>query len=137
MSKLKRLVVVALFAVPLLAACTPHEIAVFKSLPHDKQVQVIRVIQARSATVSVRNHPTLRCIRAHESDTSGGYRAQNPRSSASGAYQYIDSTWRSVSSKAGYGGYSRAIHAPPRVQDAVAYWHINHLGRSAWRGSGC
>ena len=135
--KLKRLAILALIAIPLVAACTPHEIEVFKSLPHDKQVQIIGVIQSGSAVDSVRNHPTLRCIRAHESDTAGGYKAQNPRSSASGAYQYIDGTWRSVSRQAGYSGYSRAVDAPPRVQDAVAYWHINNLGRSAWRGSGC
>lgn len=82
-------------------------------------------------------HPTLACIRAHESDTAGGYQAQNPTSSASGAYQYIDSTWRNVSRRAGHPGYRRAIHAPPHVQDQVAWWHIHHLGTSAWAGSGC
>ncbi len=51
------------------------------------------------------------------------YTAANPRSTASGAYQYLDSTWRTEDSdgdgrKDSYGGYSRAKDAPPSVQEA-------------------
>lgn len=98
---------------------------------------IAATVAAFAATACHGVHPTLICIRAHESDTAGGYQAQNPHSSASGAYQYIDSTWRNVSRMAGHPGYARAIHAPPHVQDEVAWWHINHLGTSAWAGSGC
>ena len=45
-------------------------------------------------------------------ETQGDYRAQNPTSTASGAYMYIDGTWD------GYGGFSHASDAPPEVQDA-------------------
>lgn len=61
-------------------------------------------------------------VKARESG--GDYNAQNPSSSASGAWQFLDSTW------AGYGGYARAVHAPPDVQDARA--------RDLWAGgAGC
>lgn len=90
----------------------------------------------------VQRHPFLTCVRRHESDRGAyphinGYTAQNPSSSASGAYQFLDSTWRNVSGRAGHAGYARASHAPWYVQDAVALWLYNNGGRSAWAGSGC
>jgi hypothetical protein len=54
----------------------------------------------------------LATIRAIESG--GDYTAESTTSSASGAYQFIDSNW------GGYGGFARASHAPPAVQDAKA-----------------
>lgn len=54
----------------------------------------------------------LQTIRTLESG--GNYAAQSAGSSASGAYQFIDSTW------GGHGGYQRAGDAPPEVQDAKA-----------------
>lgn len=45
---------------------------------------------------------------------SHSYAAENKTSTASGAYQYLDSTWGVVD------GYSRAVHAPPGVQDRRA-----------------
>ena len=88
--------------------------------------------------MSVQNTPFLACVRAHESAEAGLYSAQNPRSSASGAYQFLDSTWRVVSGRAGHGGYARAIHAPWYVQDAVAYDTAIRRGeRYHWNGTGC
>jgi hypothetical protein len=54
----------------------------------------------------------LAALRAIESG--GDYRAAARSSTASGAYQFLDSTW------GGYGGYRRARDAPPPVQDAKA-----------------
>jgi len=91
---------------------------------------------------AVQNDPFLTCVRHHESDRGAapyinGYGAENPSSSASGAYQFIDSTWRTVSARAGQAGYARAAQAPWYVQDAVAMSVVRNGGRSAWNGSGC
>lgn len=90
-------------------------------------------------------NPTLACIRRHESDRGPwphdrGYRAveSTGSSTASGAYQMVDGTWRSLSRSAGLGGrWRRAKDAPPWAQDAVAWWAITHGGRSHWSGTGC
>jgi hypothetical protein len=74
---------------------------------------------------------TMVCIRAHESDTAGGYSAINPSSGASGAYQALDSTWD------GYAGYPRAVDAPPEIQDAWAREALAAAGTQPWAGSGC
>ena len=51
-------------------------------------------------------------------------RARNPSSTASGKWQFLDSTW------AGFGGYASAYLAPESVQDAKA--------RILWAGgAGC
>lgn len=47
-------------------------------------------------------------------ESGGDYTAEAAGSTASGAYQFLDSSW------AGYGGYQRAADAPPAVQDEKA-----------------
>jgi len=54
----------------------------------------------------------LATIRSRESG--GDYTARASGSTASGAYQFVDSTWD------GYGGFPQAWQAPPLVQDAKA-----------------
>jgi hypothetical protein len=54
----------------------------------------------------------LATIRAKESG--GDYTAEAPGSTASGAYQFLDSTWDN------YGGYAHAADAPPEIQDQKA-----------------
>ena len=118
-------------------AITTDEVDFEKSLIIHRTVSAIE--QSRR---EVQAHPFLTCVRRSESDGgayphANGYGAQNPSSSASGAYQFIDSTWRTVSARAGHGGYSTAAQAPWFIQDAVALDLVNRGGGSAWNGTGC
>ncbi len=80
------------------------------------------------------------CVRRHESMT---YTGQNPVSSASGAGQWIDSTWRGVARWVKVDGqyvartYSRAKHAPAWVQDAAFIHVYDHGGLRMWHGTDC
>jgi hypothetical protein len=70
------------------------------------------------------------CVLRRESG--GNIRAQNPVSSASGKWQFLDSTW------GGYGGYQHAKDAPADVQDARArIVFAGGAGASHWAGGGC
>ncbi|AXQ63292.1 hydrolase [Streptomyces phage Comrade] len=63
------------------------------------------------------------CIRKYESG--GNYRALNPSSGASGAYQFMDGTWQSVTGLPG-----KAMNYSPAQQDA-AFWKLWNNGRGA------
>lgn len=80
------------------------------------------------------DHPTLACIRHNESR--GDYNAKNPTSTASGAYQFINRTWRAVSGEMGITEYPTARSAPEFIQDSVAYYALVGPGhyRSHWTG---
>ena len=153
--KLKYMLIALFIPLTLAVSCTPAQIEHFKSLPADQQAAVVWEIQQHQAAAAARAaaraqgpslHPFLVCVRRHESDRGSypharGYQAQNPRSTASGAYQYLRSTWANVSRMAGYPGYAQAKHAPIHVQDAVTLYVINNPrqtgGRSNWNGTGC
>jgi hypothetical protein len=134
--------VAVLFAVtiPLLfaASCTPEEIALYGTMNADEQAAVKAHLQAQAAPAAPAHNPPggfLACVRRHESG--GNYRAENPVSTASGAYQFLDSTWRTMSARAGHSGWGHAASAPPHIQDAVAVYTVNSGWRSAWNGTGC
>lgn len=63
-------------------------------------------------------------------ESGGNPKAENPTSTASGLWQFIDSTW------AGYGGYSHASYAPASVQNgkAALLWDG---GRGCYHWSAC
>jgi hypothetical protein len=120
------------------ASCTPEEIALYGTMNADEQAAVKAHLQAQAAPAAPAHNPPggfLACVRRHESG--GNYQAKNPVSTASGAYQYLDSTWRTMSARAGHGGYPTARSAPPWVQDAVAVYTVNSGWSSAWNGTGC
>lgn len=101
------------------------------------------------------SHPTLICIRAHESDRGDaggqglhdqGYGANN--GSHYGAYQFDMNTWSGAAVRAGYP-YGVPYYAPlwdppngvtnvnPDIQDAVAWQLLQERGTQPWTGSGC
>lgn len=63
------------------------------------------------------------CIRKYESG--GNYRAINSSSGASGAYQFMDSTWTSITGLPG-----KAMNYSPAQQDA-AFWKLWNNGKGA------
>lgn len=65
-------------------------------------------------------------------ESTNNYQAQNPNSTASGAYQFLDTTWRSLNAS---HGYARAKYAPAAVQDAAAVELYNQMGTSPWLAS--
>jgi Transglycosylase-like domain len=71
----------------------------------------------------------MACIKRAES---GNYSEHSHTSDGSGAYQFIPSTWRAWSARAGYPGYQYAYLAPPAVQDAVAAHTLAHGGAHNW-----
>jgi hypothetical protein len=138
MFKFMRVVVFSVLVVGSVAACTPEQVAVYNTLNPAEQVAVKAHMQAQAQPVEHAHRPPggfLACVRAHESG--GNYQAKNPRSTASGAYQFLDSTWRTMSARAGHRGWGSARYAPPWVQDAVAIYTVNSGWRSAWNGTGC
>ena len=80
----------------------------------------------------------LGLIRGRES--SYNYQATNPISTASGAYQFINSTWGAAAMATGVGGaYARAYLAPPIDQDYNALWLLRMSGPNSsfsWKASG-
>lgn len=74
--------------------------------------------------------PSLDAIKQCESG--GNYQAVNASSGASGAYQFLDSTWAGMSQSAGY---AHAADAPAAVQDAAAAELMARSGASQWECS--
>jgi hypothetical protein len=78
----------------------------------------------------------LRCTRAHESDTAGGYHAMSSDGVYRGAYQFLRSTWNNVARAAGRPdlvGVDPAV-ASPADQDQIALFLFQHSGPAPWGG---
>jgi hypothetical protein len=68
-------------------------------------------------------------VRIRECESGGDYQARNQRSSASGAYQFLGSTWNN------YRGYESAADAPRHVQDIAALRLFRRRGTQPWDAS--
>jgi hypothetical protein len=80
--------------------------------------------------------PFLRCTRAHESDSSGGYRAVSAGGVYRGAYQFTRSTWDNTARRAGrydLVGVDPAA-AAPWDQDLLALTLYHWQGAAPWGG---
>ena len=85
---------------------------------------------ASPASAAETGIPALEKIKQCESG--GDYTAENPTSTASGAYQFIDGTFQSLSASQGY---THAADAPEAVQDAAAIELYNEQGTAPWAAS--
>ena len=73
---------------------------------------------------------TLASIAQRESGDN--YSAQNPSSTASGAYQFINATWAAAAQATGVGTqYTSAAQAPAWMQDTNALWLLRTYGPDA------
>lgn len=97
-----------------------------------KAVTVLATATAVPAILAIPAHASTGTLGAIEKCESGGDpTAQNPSSTASGAFQFLDSTWN------GFGGYKRAKDAPYSVQlqkaqqTPLSAWDAS---RSCWGG---
>jgi uncharacterized protein (TIGR02594 family) len=74
------------------------------------------------------NDPNKILATIRQMESGNNYTAQNPTSSASGAYQFIDSTWQSLTKKLGIGTeFKKAKDAPPAIQDQVASAYLQEI----------
>ena len=88
------------------------------------------------ARPNLADDPFLRCTRAHESDSSGGYRAVSAGGVYRGAYQFTRSTWDSTARGAGrydLVGVDPAA-AAPWDQDLLALTLYHRQGAAPWGG---
>jgi hypothetical protein len=132
-----------------------QRLLVLETAAHIRQVQYIQLVAYHDALVAQQAAAAARPVATHgsgtyasapgngrcggnlppccvmERESRGSLTAHNPRSSASGKWQFVNSTWNN------YGGYPTAASAPESVQDAKAaqVW-AGGRGRSAW-GGGC
>jgi LAS superfamily LD-carboxypeptidase LdcB len=85
------------------------------------------------ADVSAGSESTKQILNTIKNVESGGdYSTPNKAgtSSASGAYQFIDETWQSLTKKYNIGTeYNRAMHAPPQIQDQIAAKYVEEILR--------
>lgn len=84
-----------------------------------------RVVPFHGATKTTGDRRWAVPVYIVDCESEGDYRAENPSSTASGAYQILDSTWLDY----GGGRYAR------RAKDA-AYWQQDQIAHKIWVSEG-
>lgn len=77
------------------------------------------------------------CVSHHESWSPHMWTAENPISTASGGFQWIDGSWWVNMKRAGVRGVRHAANNSPVKQAEVTAWVITHGGRWNWKGTHC
>jgi len=131
---LKRFVLAGL--VFLLSACTPVQTAYWMGLHNLPLPAEVPAVPAPDGWIDLGHGiwgpAILTEIRRCESR--GDYTAQNASSSASGAYQFLRSSWAWYGHEARYGAY-RASDALPWQQDEAAVFTWQRDGTRPWNAS--
>jgi hypothetical protein len=93
-------------------------------------------VAAVSSGSSGGSSDALACIRAHESDSAGGYQAVSSGGTYRGAYQFVQGTWDTTAAAAGRSDLVGADPATvaPADQDAMASSLYSTAGSSPWGG---
>lgn len=136
--KFKRMIIMALMVAPILAACTPQQIAWFKdeATPEQQQV-VIKAIQQQNKPKAVNSGNCFAAARKYfpqgqwnkaysiiKRESGGNATAKNSRSSASGCFQIVRGSWQNpnVSWSAG------RFNADANAHAAYIMWRDNGWG---------
>ena len=114
-----------------------------KATPTDLPARMVTTSPSWSSTAAVwAKYPSwvekfALCVAHHESWSAGLWLAENPTSTASGAFQWIDGSWQASLRRAGMSGPSHASDASATVQAKVTAYAINSGQQFNWAGSGC
>lgn len=87
---------------------------------------------AGSANAATSSSASSTLAKIKQCESGGNYTIVNSSSGASGAYQFLNSTWQNLSAGKGY---ATAAAAPAAVQDAAALELYNMMGTSPWAAS--
>jgi hypothetical protein len=91
---------------------------------------VAELIRDRFAPLGSRTEEVALCVAGKESGFDP--RAVNPDTGAAGVFQFLPSTWTSLSEMAGWGG---ASVFEARANVAVTAWTVARYGWHPWRSS--
>ncbi len=97
-------------------------------------IVIIGIVLSRAAPANIKYNAAGFAPHIRHCESSGNYKATNRSSTASGAYQFVDGTWRSIPTSV-RGNASRALNGSNSQQDAAFRYHWGREGSRAWNAS--